>query len=528
MRQKNIYSNNSKRINTMFTMLKKSYILPIIIGILIGIATFMGGARVYNITSTNESCEACHVHPHATDSWKLSVHHNSKSGVPTDCVDCHLPPKGNFKHFIAKSKMGVKDMFAYMLQDSTDFNWEAKKELGYAQKIVYNESCEKCHTNLFPSRINDEGIAAHLYYMENAKNMDLQCISCHIDVGHYDPEYAAKKKRGFLIDSEEVEGEVFSEATKVTTFDNFTEQIPGTSETVNMKAIPGGEFMMGSPDNEPFRKDDEGPQRLVRLSPFFMSEYEVTWSQFWTFYKETMAINREPYEWVMENNSHPDVDAISGPTAPYGAPDQGWGAGDRPAITMSHYAAEIFCVWLSKKTGKRYRLPTEAEWEYAVRGGTSTPYFFEGNPKKFSDKGFIRQIFGVDTTTINSYVIYNQNSHNKSAEPSAVGANPYGLKNMLGNVMEYCADKYDPEAYSKMPEESNDPQPNMEGEEYVVRGGAYFDDASQLRSASRGSTSHEEWIKTDPQMPKSIWWYTDIKAIGFRVVCEYDELKNQL
>lgn len=84
---------------------------------------------------------------------------------------------------------------------------------------------------------------------------------------------------------------------------------------------------------------------------------------------------------VYANNSNPNVDAISGPTPPFGFPDQGWGGGDRPAITMTHYAAETFCQWLSKKTGKTYRLPTEAEWEYAARGGTETPYFFTGNPK---------------------------------------------------------------------------------------------------------------------------------------------------
>ena len=207
-----------------------------------------------------------------------------------------------------------------------------------------------------------------------------------------------------------------------------------------------------------------------------------------------MSEGRTPPETVYANNSNPDVDAISGPTPPFGFPDQGWGAGDRPAITMTHYAAETFCQWLSKQTGKKYRLPTEAEWEYAARGGPETPYFFTGNPK---------------------------NSKNRTQEPGEVKANPFGLKNMLGNVMEYCADKYDPKAYSKGGDNVTNPL-ITEGEEWVVRGGNYTSDAADVRSAARDYTKHDAWLKTDPQQPKSIWWYSDIRGIGFRVVCEPD------
>jgi formylglycine-generating enzyme required for sulfatase activity len=109
---------------------------------------------------------------------------------------------------------------------------------------------------------------------------------------------------------------------------------------------------------------------------------------------------------------------------------------------MSWHAADVYCQWLSKVTGKKYRLPTEAEWEYACRGGTETPYFFEGNPKKLSSEGFLKKILKPDTSNIASRVVYNLNSAAKTEEPSFVKENPFGLKNMPGNVAEFCSDFY--------------------------------------------------------------------------------------
>jgi pyruvate,orthophosphate dikinase len=216
--------------------------------------------------------------------------------------------------------------------------------------------------------------------------LDLQCISCHLDAGHYNPNYAHGQMVGIpgMGGSYAVDTSLyFKESTPVNSFTNFREQIPGTAVSFNMIAIEGGTFMMGSPEKEPFRKPDESPQHEVTVSPFFMAEVETTWDQYWAFYAETMSEGRTPPEVVYENNLKAlGVDAISGPTPPFGYPDQGWGQGDRPAITMTHYAAETYCQWLSEKTGKKYRLPTEAEWEYAARGGTETAYFFKGNPKE--------------------------------------------------------------------------------------------------------------------------------------------------
>jgi len=493
------------------------FLIGAIVGI--GIAVSLYQTSVY--FSTDKSCMMCHVHPHVEDSWKLSKHYNNKSGTAVHCVDCHLPPKTNtWAHYSAKLSLGMRDLWGYLTKDSADFDWEKKSELESAVKYIPNESCKDCHRNLFPEGISNDGVTAHLYYEENEKKLNLQCIGCHLDAGHFNPNYKhAKLSVSSFTDNRVDTSLFFKTATPVTEFKTFTEQIPGSMVSFEMVAVPGGSFQMGSSDKEPFRKADEGPVHKVTLSPFYMSETEVTWEMYWAFYSKTMSEGRTPPANVFANNNRPDVDAISGPTPPYGSPDQGWGGGNRPAITMTHYAAETFCQWLSKVTGKKYRLPTEAEWEYAARGGTETPYFFTGNPKDFSNTGFLRRFFKASTDTISNYVVYVNTGKNRTQEPDMIKANPFGLKNMLGNVMEYCADKYDPDAYKKAGDNAVNPIVT-EGEEYVVRGGNYASDASDVRCAARASTKHDEWLKTDPQQPKSIWWYSDIKGIGFRIVCE--------
>ena len=492
-------------------------------GLFIGIALFITLYQVSVYLSSNESCMICHVHPHVEQTWKRSVHVNSRSGVITNCVDCHLPPKNQtWNHYSAKVKLGVTDLWGYIVKDSADFDWDLKSELEYAVKYIPNASCKECHANLLPAGVQDDAIIAHLYYEENEKKLNLQCISCHLDAGHYNPNYTRGKLTGIKgFETNATSGPGFDAATVVTSFENFMEQIPGSTQTINMVAIPGGTFKMGSDRKEPFHKEDEAPVRNVTISPFFMSEIQVTWDQYWVFYSQTMSEGRTPPEVIYDNNTRPDLDAVSGPTPPYGNPDQGWGTGQLPAITMTHYAAETFCQWLSLVTGKKYRLPTEAEWEYAARGGTETPYFFDGNPKDYSDQGFMRKFFGAKTDIISDYVIYRKNSNNRTHEPDRVKPNPFGLKNMFGNVWEYCADKYSDRAYSKTGLSVSDPL-ETEGEEFVVRGGFYNSDAADLRAAARAHTKHDDWIRTDPQQPKSIWWYTDMKGIGFRIVCEPD------
>ena len=505
---------------------KNGILLALLTGLVLGVVGMVLFNAAVQKTSTNDYCMSCHVHVDADAAWKMSSHYNNPSGTKTDCAACHLPPKGSKGYYSAKVKTGMKDLWAYWTKDKEELDFESKKELEHAVRIVYNASCKECHVNLFPEGISDDGVIAHLYYEENEKKLGLQCISCHLDVGHFNPNYQHQKMTGVPV-KEASNAELYTEPYTLETFADFEETIPGTTASIRMVAVPGGSFRMGSPENEPFRGADESPQRNVTVSSFFMGETEVTWDQYWAFYAETMSEGRTPPEEVYANNAKYELDAISGPTPPFGFPDQGWGMGERPALTMTHYAAETFCEWLSLKTGKHYRLPTEAEWEYAARGGTDTPYFFEGSPRKFSGRGFRRHFSKADTSVIASSIIYAGNSKSRTAEPSRVRANPFGLKNMSGNVLEYCSDWYAPDAYEKMADGAVDPKGPESGTEHVVRGGLYSDDAADVRSASRRHTEHDAWLRTDPQNPKSIWWYSDIKGIGFRVVCELpQELKQ--
>ncbi|NMC42103.1 MAG: formylglycine-generating enzyme family protein, partial [Bacteroidales bacterium] len=122
------------------------------------------------------------------------------------------------------------------------------------------------------------------------------------------------------------------------------------------------------------------------------------------------------------------------------------------------------------------------------------------------------------------YVVYRENSNLRTQLPERVRPNPFGLKNMLGNVAEFCSDWYNPEILSQYPDGLIvNPKGPDEGTEHVVRGGSYLDPAGRVRSAARDYTRTAEWLRTDPQMPKSIWWYSDCFHTGLRVVCEFDE-----
>jgi len=486
----------------------------IIAGIIICSIFVKSGKEVVSYTSSDKYCISCHIHPDADQSWKLSTHYNNHAGNIVHCSQCHLPPEGH-GYLPAKAKHGIKDVYGYFFKDSAKINWQEKKMLENAKGYVYEKSCLECHPNLFPVTLSVNGGNAHLFYTTSKE--PLSCINCHINVGHYDKNaiHAHDTSFGVTVTASKT---LFTESEKVEKFINFNEKIPRTSVSFEMVAIPGGTFNMGSPDNEPLRKPDEGPVRKISVSKFWMAKTEVTWDEYLAFFRATGSQGRTEGQTISNKN----VDAISGATPPWGAPDQSWGKGSRPAITMSWHAANVYCKWLSKVTGKKYRLPTEAEWEYACRGGTETPYFFEGSPKDLTSIGLLKKFFKPDTSYINSKAVYKLNSNARTKEPSAVKENPFGLLNMAGNVAEFCLDFYSPAAYKADSAGMVNPQGPLTGQEHVIRGGSFKSDAKDLRSAARDFTKTKAWLVTDPQMPKSAWWYSDCIDVGFRVVCEAD------
>ena len=280
----------------------------------------------------------------------------------------------------------------------------------------------------------------------------------------------------------------------------FTNMVPGSQVPYALVPIPSGEFVMGSPDSEAGRSADEGPQHKVKISPFWMGKCEVTWNEFELFMypdqekKVAAMINAEVY---IDKTS----DAVTRPTKPYVEMSFGMGKDGFPAISMTQHAANKYCEWLSAKTGHFYRLPTEAEWEYACRAGTTTAYSF-----------------GDDPAQLEQYAWFEKNSDSKYQKVGHKKPNPWGLYDMYGNVAEWCLDQYETN-YNRFATgviadpwvKATEPYP------HAVRGGSWDDDPTKLRSAARRA-SDRSWKQQDPQLPKSIWYHTDAQFLGFRIV----------
>jgi formylglycine-generating enzyme required for sulfatase activity len=282
----------------------------------------------------------------------------------------------------------------------------------------------------------------------------------------------------------------------------YTNTIPGTRVRFAMVPIPGGEFVMGSPETEPGRKPDEGPQHKVKIPPFWMGQREVTWNEYELFmYPEEERRTRD----TVPTDAAGDklADAVTHPSKPYVEMSFGMGKEGFPAISMTQHAANKYCQWLSAKTGQFYRLPTEAEWEYAARAGTTTTYFF-----------------GDDKTKLAEYAWFEENSDFAYQKVGKKKPNLWGLYDVYGNVLEWVLDQYDPDFYTQCAGNSALADPwNKATKPYPhsARGGSYDDDAGMCRSAARRGSSRS-WKMTDPQLPKSVWYLSDAKIVGFRIV----------
>ena len=286
-------------------------------------------------------------------------------------------------------------------------------------------------------------------------------------------------------------------------FESYTETVPAAGASLRMVAIPGGTFLMGSPAEEPHRKPDEGPQHKVSISPFWISETEIPW-ELYTAFMENGRPRAKDGQLLEEQPDDELWDSVTQPTAPYAAMNLGMGHGYEhglPAISMSHHAASKFCEWLSAQTGHYYRLPTEAEWEYACRAGSAGAYSY-----------------GNGEASLDQYAWYWNNSNDRYQKTGSKKPNKWGLRDMHGNVAEWVLDSYVPDAYGKrsgLP--AKDPLVIIPGAPHIVRGGSWEDDPDSLRSAARRAST-PAWNRQDPQNPKSIWYLTDGGMIGFRVV----------
>ncbi len=282
----------------------------------------------------------------------------------------------------------------------------------------------------------------------------------------------------------------------------YDNKIPKTGVTYHMVPIKGGEFMLGSPASEAKRGDDEGPQVKAKIKPFWMGAYEVTWDEYQPFMITAVDRNKDgsPKTWKADDKIE---NLVSQPTTPYTEMSFGMGTDGFPAISMTQHAANKYCQWLSAQTGHFYRLPTEAEWEYAARAGSSTAYFFGDDPAQLGEYAWL-----FDNAQNYQYSKIGQKK-----------ANPWGLYDIYGNVVEWCIDQYDAKAYANVKGilDGSKWAPSKTPYPHSVRGGSYDDDADMLRSAFRRG-SEPAWKGQDPQLPKSIWYHTDAKWLGFRII----------
>jgi formylglycine-generating enzyme required for sulfatase activity len=234
-----------------------------------------------------------------------------------------------------------------------------------------------------------------------------------------------------------------------------------------------------------------------------MGKHEVTWDEYKLY---AFGLDRRAVKFPVAERIRKAADAVSFPSEkPYIEMSFGMGTRNYPAICMTPNAASLYCMWLSALTGEFYRLPTEAEWEYACRAGTTTAF-----------------AFGDDATKLDEYGWYEANSpENGDWRYHQVGTkkpNRWGLHDMHGNVAEWCLDQYVTN-YNQFAKSVSVAPVVWPTKRYprVLRGGAFDFEAAEARSAARMS-GKLEWHDQEPIIPKNRWWLPSAKFVGFRIV----------
>ncbi len=284
----------------------------------------------------------------------------------------------------------------------------------------------------------------------------------------------------------------------------YDQGIPGTDVSFKMTLIPGGTFLMGSVKDAPNSEEDEGPQVKVKIDSFWMGVHELSFQEYYIYREKNLDKAPEGGEW--------DADAVTRPSPPYEDPTFGMGKEDFPAGSMTQYAALSYCKWLTEKTGVFYRLPTEAEWEYACKVGQ--------NEGPVTD----------DSAVVDDLGWHDGNSDESYQKIGQKKPNAWGLYDMLGNVGEWTLDQYSKDYYTKIKsDEETVDNPWLQPTRLhprTVKGGSYYDEASELRCSNR-IKSDMDWKRRDPQLPKSFWWNTDSPFVGFRLVRPYKKMTQE-
>jgi formylglycine-generating enzyme required for sulfatase activity len=283
-------------------------------------------------------------------------------------------------------------------------------------------------------------------------------------------------------------------------FEKYKQDIETSELSFEMMPVSGGTYKMGSSKEDKNRGDDELLERKVQVSDFWMGKHEVTWDEYELWMINLDKDNRV-YNKLEETEADVLADAITKPTAPYTDMTFGMGKDGYPAICMTQLSAKMYCMWLSARTGKFYRLPTEAEWEYACKAGTSTAYSF-----------------GDDSSALSDHSWHMDNSKFQYQKVGLKKPNPFGLFDMHGNVWEWVLDQFVPPGDESPSKTLVDPLvlPNTLYPR-IVKGGSWDDDEVMHRSAARMG-SEGWWKEQDPQLPQSVWYHTDALFVGFRVV----------